>query len=115
MFSYELVEYKPLPPARPWPRRRGLHSSTFRLNVSAFCGIGVLLGVVQGAFRGCSEGVQGVFKGCSGDVQGVSRGCSGSVQGCSGGVQGVSWGIKRCLECISVLETAQVELKSGRM
>ena len=25
---------------------RGLHSSTFRLNVSAFCGIG-------GAFRGC--------------------------------------------------------------
>jgi len=29
---------------------RGLHSSTFRLNVSAFCGIG-------GAFRGCSGGV----------------------------------------------------------
>jgi len=32
----------------PWllrPRFRGLHSSTFRLNVSAFCGIG-------GAFRG---------------------------------------------------------------
>jgi len=29
---------------------RGLHSSTFRLNVSAFCGIG-------GAFRGCVGGV----------------------------------------------------------
>ena len=29
---------------------KGLHSSTFRLNVSAFCGIG-------GAFRGCLGGV----------------------------------------------------------
>jgi hypothetical protein len=26
--------------------RRGLHSSTFQLNVSAFCGIGVHLGVI---------------------------------------------------------------------
>ena len=32
------------------PRARGLHSSTFRLNVSAFDGIG-------GAFRGCLGGV----------------------------------------------------------
>jgi len=30
----------------------GLHSSTFRLNVSAFCGIG-------GALRGCLGGVWG--------------------------------------------------------
>ena len=29
---------------------RGLHSSTSRLNLSAFCGIG-------GTFRGCLEGV----------------------------------------------------------
>jgi hypothetical protein len=29
---------------------RALHSSTFRLNLSAFCGIG-------GAFRGCLRGV----------------------------------------------------------
>ena len=32
------------------PRTRGLHSSAFQLNVSAFCGIG-------GAFRSCLEGV----------------------------------------------------------
>ena len=31
------------------PQSRGLHSSTFRLSVSAFCGIG-------GAFRGCLGG-----------------------------------------------------------
>ena len=30
---------------------RGSHSSTFRLNLSAFRGIGVQLGVVQGVFR----------------------------------------------------------------
>jgi hypothetical protein len=30
---------------------RGLHSSTFRHNVSAFCGIGVQLGIVYGVFR----------------------------------------------------------------
>ena len=29
-----------------WPAARGLHSSTFRLNVSSFCGMG-------GAIRGC--------------------------------------------------------------
>jgi hypothetical protein len=34
----------------PAPHARGLHSSTFQLNVSAFCGIG-------SAFRGCLEGV----------------------------------------------------------
>jgi len=39
---------------------RGLHSSTFRLNVSAFCGIG-------GALRGYSRGVY--------EVVGGKRGC----------------------------------------
>ena len=39
--------------ALPPPLCRGLHSSAFRLNVSAFCGIG-------GAFRGCLRGVRGV-------------------------------------------------------
>jgi hypothetical protein len=34
---------------------RGLHSSTFRLNFSAFCGIEVH----QGLFRGCLGGVRG--------------------------------------------------------
>jgi len=38
------------------PRRRGLHSSTFRLNVNAFCGIG-------GTFRGSSGGVYEVSEG----------------------------------------------------
>ena len=37
-------------------RARGLHSFTFKLNVSAFCGIG-------GAFRGCLGG-DGGFRGC---------------------------------------------------
>jgi len=32
---------------------RGLHSSTFRVNLSAFCGIG-------GALRGCLGGVRGL-------------------------------------------------------
>jgi len=38
---------------------RGLHSSTFRLNVSAFCGRGVHVGVVWGLCRGCLGGVRG--------------------------------------------------------
>ena len=38
---------------------RGLHSSTFRLNVSAFCGTG-------GAFRGCLGGAQEVNGGITG-------------------------------------------------
>ena len=32
--------------ARHHAEGRALHSSTFRLNLSAFCGIGLLLGVV---------------------------------------------------------------------
>ena len=58
--------------------RQGLHSSTFRLNVSAFRGIG-------GAIRGCLKGVW--------EVMGY-------------------WGVFRVY---FVLETAQVELKSGRV
>jgi hypothetical protein len=44
----------------PWslmtlkPMARGLHSSTFRLNVSAFCGIGC-------ARKGCLWGVMGYY------------------------------------------------------
>ena len=38
------------------PMFRGLHSSTFRLNLSDFCGIG-------GAFRGCVGSVQEVSGG----------------------------------------------------
>ena len=53
------------------PRARGLHSSTFRLNVNDFCGIG-------GVFRGSLGG------------RGMSR-------------------------VYFVSETAQVELKSGRV
>jgi hypothetical protein len=55
---------------------RGLHSSAFRLNVSAFCEIGVRLG---GAFRGYSAGIGGVARVCF------------------------------------VLETAEVELRGGRV
>jgi hypothetical protein len=40
----------PSGPAPPTPRTKGLHSSTFRLNVSTFYGIG-------GAIRGCYGGV----------------------------------------------------------
>jgi len=38
---------------------RGFHSSTFRLNMSAFCGI-------RGAFRGCLAGLQEVSGGIMG-------------------------------------------------
>ena len=44
------------PPLVTAPPPRGLHSSTFRLNVSKFCGIRVILG-------GDSGSVQGVFRG----------------------------------------------------
>jgi hypothetical protein len=60
------------------PATRGLHSSTIRLNVSAFCGIG-----------GALQGFYGVFRRC----QGVRRGRL------AGGF----------------CQTAQVELKSGRV
>ena len=39
------------------PVLRALHSSTFLLNLSAFCGIGVQVGVVEGSLRGCLGGV----------------------------------------------------------
>jgi len=47
------------------PTTRGLHSSTFRLNLSAFCGIEVCLGIAQGVFRRCQGGIkeyQGEFR-----------------------------------------------------
>jgi hypothetical protein len=58
---------------------RGLHSFTFQLNLSAFCGIG-------GAWRGYLRGVHEVLG-----------------------------GIMECLGCAFVSETAQVELRSGRV
>jgi len=42
------------------PGARGLHSFTFQLNLSAFCGIG-------GVFEGCLRGVLGVW----GSIRGV--------------------------------------------
>jgi len=38
------------------PVRRGIHSSTFRLNVSAFCGMRVC---IVGLLMGCLVGVRG--------------------------------------------------------
>jgi hypothetical protein len=43
---------------------RGLHSSTFRLNVSAFCGIGGAIG----GYQGVVEAVLGALMGCSGCI-----------------------------------------------
>jgi hypothetical protein len=43
------------------PRGRGLHSSTFRLNVSAFSGMG-------DAFRDCFGGCAGVCRRCLGCI-----------------------------------------------
>ena len=48
---------------------RGLHSSAFRLNVSAFCGIG-------GALRDCLGVVLRVFRRCRGVLRGA-KGTSG--------------------------------------
>jgi len=45
------------------PGARGLHSFTFQLNLSAFCGI-------EGARRACVAHVKGVFGGMKG-VKGV--------------------------------------------
>ena len=56
------------------PENMGLHSSTFQLNVSAFCGIG-------GASRDCLGVILRVFRRC--------RGVLGDVGGCVGGCWGV--------------------------
>ena len=64
------------------PVFRGLHSSTFRLNLIAFCGIGVHSGVVLGGVHEVS--------GATKEYQGVFR-------------------------VYFVSETAQVELRSGRV
>ena len=45
------------------PLRRGLHSSTYRLNVSVSVGWGVHLGVAYGVFRMCEGVIQG-WLGC---------------------------------------------------
>ena len=58
---------------------RVLHSFNYRLNRSAFCGIG------------------------------------GALRGCLGGVWEVSGGIWGCFRVYFVSETAEVELKSGRV
>jgi len=52
---------------RPKPMSRSLHSSTFRLNLSTFCGMGVHVGM----FRGCLGGVRGLLRSI--------RGCSGCI------------------------------------
>ena len=48
-------------------RGRCLHSSTFRFILSAFCGIGVHLGVVFGVIRRC-QGVLRCIRGCLGCI-----------------------------------------------
>jgi len=54
------------------PTGRGLHSSTFQLNVSAFCGIGVAWRVCLGVI------MRVIFRRCRGDVGG-SWGCTGCI------------------------------------
>ena len=58
------------PAASPTPKsppRRGLHSSTFRLTLSAYCRTGVHSGIVQGVIRRC-QGVLRSIRGCSGCI-----------------------------------------------
>ena len=43
------------------PRTRGSHSSTFRLNLRAFCGIGVHLGVTWGVLKRCQRVSDGTW------------------------------------------------------
>ena len=42
---------------------RGLHSSTFQLNVRAFCGVGLHVAVFKGVFRSCAGGSYGILGG----------------------------------------------------
>ena len=44
------------PAGAPW--RTGLHSSTFQLNLSAFCGIGGACSSELGGIRGCWGGTR---------------------------------------------------------
>ena len=55
------------------PATRGLHSSTFQLNVSAFCGTRGIWGVLRGYFWRVLAGVEGVFRRL-GAVLGVGNG-----------------------------------------
>ena len=58
-------ECKPLPlTGEQRPRGRALHSFAFRLNVSAFCGIG---GAIRG-YQGIVQGVLGVTMKCVGCI-----------------------------------------------
>jgi len=59
-FFLPLATYDPEPTSTA-ESGRSLHSSTFRLNVSAFCGIG-------GAFRGYLGGACEVLRGNRGDL-----------------------------------------------
>ena len=99
-------ECKPLPVGgRGAPRSagRGLHSSTSRLNLSAFCGIG-------GAFRGCLGVIQvEAFRGCLGVI--YTSGGTGYVMGYTSGGRGY----KGMFRVRFMSETVQVELKSGRV
>jgi len=68
------------------PIIRGLHSSTFQLNVSASCGIGV-------AFRGCLGGVWGVYRVYTGVLGGI-KGCSRCIW-CQNQLR-LSWEMDEC-------------------
>jgi len=75
---------------------RGSHSSTFRLDVSAFCGIGCTC-----------RGYLGVLQAMLVHI----AGCLGCNKGCNKGVmKQVLGGVRKDLS-----ETAQIELKSGRV
>ena len=50
--------------SRSMPITRGLHSSTFQLNIRAFCGIGVAVKrCVGGVQAGVKAGVKGLLEG----------------------------------------------------
>ena len=55
-----------IPKSSSPPSSRGLHSSAFRLNLSAFCGI-------EGGVRGCLGGVRASVKGFFGGIRGRLR------------------------------------------
>jgi hypothetical protein len=56
------------------PGQRGLHLSTFRLNVSAFCGIECIYGVFRGYLQGNKGGIWWGSRKCSGRDKGMSGG-----------------------------------------
>ena len=78
------------------PRGRGLHTPTFRLNVSAFCGIG-------GAINGCSGGVRQAF----GDI----RPCHGCIL-CQKRLR-LSWTMDECKPLPRGEPHAEVDVPEG--